>query len=594
MSDDIIQRMEVDGSSADKPIIIGASIGNCVHIAGVANFLRIADSMGIKTLLLGAAISLSHLIEVIDKIQPGFVAISYRLTPEVGEKLLNDFFDLLGERKPKLLFGGTPKMAKIAIKTGRFDYVFIGDEPFSQIQKILRMIQEGKSEGLSDSNLIKIKPHDTIVGRLESLFRIKEDGHFMPLLRHHFGLPSLEDTIDGIKKIADSKILDIISIAPDQNAQQFFFNPELMDPKLNGAGGVPIRNKKDLRKMKISADRGNFPLLRIYSGTQNLKKWAELSKKELNNAWGAIPLFWYSELDGRSKRELESAISENQSVIKWYAKNYLPVELLEAHQWSLRDAPDAVSVAAAYIGAYNAKSLGIKNFIGQYMFNTPRFTSLLSDIGKMTAQYMMIESLCSKSFVQWRQVRPGLAHFSIDPDIAKGQLAATISFALSLRPHIIHVVSYTEADHAADAQEVIQSCKIVWGALKNTFLETPDPLLDERISMIRRDIIEDASWILGTIINLGKQTGAEDPLTDPKTLATAVKIGILDAPHLRGQPCGLGLVETGPVKGGWRVINKFNGQQIPEPDRLMNILKKSDIQKMLGCKTSHLIGKLNF
>ena len=44
-----------------------------------------------------------------------------------------------------------------------------------------------------------------------------------PLLRHHFGRPTLEETIKGIKKISKSGLIDVISIGPDQNAQGFLF-----------------------------------------------------------------------------------------------------------------------------------------------------------------------------------------------------------------------------------------------------------------------------------------------------------------------------------------------------------------------------------
>ena len=120
----------------------------------------------------------------------------------------------------------------------------------------------------------------------------------------------------------------------------------------------------------------------------------------------------------------------------------------------------------AYIGAYNVKAFRVKNFIAQYMFNNPRFTSPLYDLAKMTAKLVLIESLRSKNFIPWRQVRPGLSHFSSDLNTAKGQLASTIMSALAIRPHIIHVVSFTEGDHAASSEEVIESCKIVQGVLK--------------------------------------------------------------------------------------------------------------------------------
>ena len=92
-----------------------------------------------------------------------------------------------------------------------------------------------------------------------------------------------------------------------------------MDHALDGIGGIPIRSKTDLKLLWQAAQRGNYPRLRIYSGTSNLLKWAELSLRTIHNAWGAIPLFWYSVLDGRSTRTVEDALRENMASIRWYA-----------------------------------------------------------------------------------------------------------------------------------------------------------------------------------------------------------------------------------------------------------------------------------
>ncbi len=47
----------------------------------------------------------------------------------------------------------------------------------------------------------------------------------------------MEKTIEAIEEVAEAKVLDVISIAPDQNAQEFFFDQENMDDSLSGAGG---------------------------------------------------------------------------------------------------------------------------------------------------------------------------------------------------------------------------------------------------------------------------------------------------------------------------------------------------------------------
>lgn len=157
------------------------------------------------------------------------------------------------------------------------------------------------------------------------------------MLRHHFGLPSLEETIAGVARLAEAGVLDVVSLGPDQNAQESFFRPEEMDPAQDGAGGVPIRREEDLAAI-YRASRRNFPLLRCYSGTRDLILWGDDSQDNQERL-GAVPLFWYNRLDGRSNRPLREAIAENQKAMAWYAAQGIPLEVNEAHHWSLRGAP---------------------------------------------------------------------------------------------------------------------------------------------------------------------------------------------------------------------------------------------------------------
>ena len=89
---------------------------------------------------------------------------------------------------------------------------------------------------------------------------------------------------------------------------------------------MPLRHPQDLYDLYQASRCGNYPLLRIYSGTRDLLQWAELAVDSINNAWGAIPLCWYSELDGRSDRPLAAALAENLAAMAWYAERGLPVE----------------------------------------------------------------------------------------------------------------------------------------------------------------------------------------------------------------------------------------------------------------------------
>ena len=68
---------------------------------------------------------------------------------------------------------------------------------------------------------------------------------------------------------------------------------------------------------------------------------------------------------------VRSSIRENQMVMKWHGERGIPVEVNESHHWSLRDAHDAIGVVTAFFAAYNAKKMGVKDYIAQYMFNVP-------------------------------------------------------------------------------------------------------------------------------------------------------------------------------------------------------------------------------
>ena len=42
-------------------LIVGAAIGDCVHVAGVVNFLNLAEQLGYKTVCMGPAVSVDRL-----------------------------------------------------------------------------------------------------------------------------------------------------------------------------------------------------------------------------------------------------------------------------------------------------------------------------------------------------------------------------------------------------------------------------------------------------------------------------------------------------------------------------------------------------
>ena len=105
--------------------ILGASIGNCVHVAGVYHFLQIAENEGYECSFLGPATSIETFFEEFEKQKPDILAISYRLTPENAEKLLSEIHQIAQKLDSKLVwcFGGTKPVADVAKKYKMFDFI---------------------------------------------------------------------------------------------------------------------------------------------------------------------------------------------------------------------------------------------------------------------------------------------------------------------------------------------------------------------------------------------------------------------------------------------------------------------------------------
>ncbi len=537
--------------------ILAAAIGNCVHVAGLISFLKIAERHGFQTHFLGAAVSLERLAQEVEQQQGDVVALSYRLTPETLEPLLGELRQLMTERKWQQkvwLFGGTPPAAVVARRSGLFTAVF-GDATQEEVEAFFR---QERAEAAAPG-----PPPQTLMERIAAAAP-------MPLLRHHFGLPDLKATIEGARQLAEAAAIDVLSIGPDQNAQESFFRPEEMRRELDGAGGVPVRTPDDLRAIYQATRCGNYPLVRCYAGTRDLVRWAEMLAETIHVAWGAVPLFWYNVLDGRSDRPLVTAIQENQEAMRWYASHGIPLEVNEAHHWSLRDAPDTVAVAAAFLAAYNAKKMGARFYVAQYMFNTPARTSAPMDLAKMLAKAALIESLHDDTFASVRQTRTGLASMSADPHVAKGQLAASTFCQLALEPQIVHVVAYCEGDHAATPAEIIESAAIVRGVIQNRALGPLPMIEDPHIQERRAQLVEEATLLLEAIRALPSRH-VDDPWTDPDTLAQAVKVGLLDAPHLCGNPHAAGKVATLIRRGACIAIDPQTGEELTERTRLARL-----------------------
>ncbi len=542
--------------------ILGVEIGNCIHVAGVLNFLELGKQLGCDIKFLGSAVSVGQLIQGIKREKPDIVAIGYRLSAQSCKKLLLELKKSLSRENlldRDYLFGGTTSTCRVAEKIGIFKRVFDGTELRDEVISFLR--------GMSCKEKKKIRFPDSLVERIK--FRQP-----YPLIRHHIGLSTVGATVKAIKEIAQTGVLDIVSIAPDQTAQESFFRPGEQKSKTKGAGGVPVRSEKDFAKIYEATRCGNYPLCRCYSGTNDVLKWAKMLVKAIKNAWCAVPLFWYNRMDKRGPRTLIQSIQEAQQLMQWHGERDIPVEVNDSHQWSLRYAPDSIAVATAFLAAFNAKKMGVKYYVSQYMLNTPPQISPTMDLAKMLAKIEMIESLHSNIFTSYRQIRPGLLSFPVDLEVAKAQLVFSVTLGLMLNPQIIHVVAYSESQYEAKAKEIIESVMMVNHIIEEYYRGFPSALLADRYVRSQKEKLKYEAWvILEAVKKIGG--GKDDSLTRPEVLTKAVEMGILDAPQLQGSEVAKGNIATAIIDGACVTIDPRTKKPLSEKQRIKRILDKT-------------------
>ena len=86
----------------------------------------------------------------------------------------------------------------------------------------------------------------------------------------------------------------------------------------------------------------------------------------------------------------------------------------------------------------------------------------------------------------------------------------------------------------------------------------PDMTADAGVQRRKAELLADAAVLLEAIARL--RNGDRDPYTDADVLARAVEIGLLDAPHLRGNAAACGKIITETVGGACLAIEPGTGK----------------------------------
>ena len=222
---------------------------------------------------------------------------------------------------------------------------------------------------------------------------------------------------------------------------------------------------------------------------------------------------------------------------------------------------------------------GVRDLVLQMQFNKPRETGDLADLAKMTASLELANELlplCPDRPSIWTETRAGVGYFDPDPDNARFQLARSTFLQMMISPHIIHVVSYCEADHAATVKDIVESSKLVRRCVRTFKQYEPeltrhlhDPIVVER----REFLLKEARFLLHRIADLGQRSDVVRPLAkrrspqavdrgtlrllvpglaDEGTLIKALRRGYLAAPGIfhPEYPAGRRLT-TGTTRNGY-------------------------------------------
>lgn len=526
--------------------VLAASVGDCVHSLGVETFAEWLEDQGLgyMSVKLGPAVPIDEVINKIRESRPEVVAVSSRLGDLHVDKLIGEFVEKAHRygidpktARIRYCFGGLRLAANLVramtgqpilpdkfspVEDRHYDLEKIAEEyrEKEQFQGFFELIaddyitMEELQRFAERKQLLEEEKVDWADDLLERIRQVRQREN-RPIIRAHIGIAAetIEPTIEDIKKVCEAGALEIVSLGPDQPSQaylaKFIRGEEDPDKYLRGQGGVPIRSKEDLIRLKEATRCGNYPTVRIYSGTDELLELAKVFEETLHMPFPAVPIFFYNKLDGRGPIAISEGFDEHFAVIRWWAEQGKPLEINDPHQWQLRNCSDDMYVTDHLICGVVALKMGIKHYIMQLMFDLPPQISARNDLAKMRAAYELIEPLTRHfDFNIIKETRGGLSSFPPNLDMAKGHLATTTHWQMYLEPDIIHVVSFPEAHHEAKAEDIIESCDIVKQVVRDFYKgEQPNVLADPGLISRKEELKRGAMYNLLHLALMGGYQG---------------------------------------------------------------------------------------
>ena len=567
-----------------RRFFLGMTLGHDPHTVGIYKAGRIGKLGGIDFEVLSPDDTDEEKLAKIAEYDPEFLGLSYRLSPDKAVEELKKFMQKMEavgliskERKRKICFAALlPSLRTVhSIALARqYNIQLMGsyENLKRTTQNTISFFQFPSDVARNVENIIL---EEAMVPRIELLDQLAKsvlenddyltepplpipseearkslvqriDESEFPVIRSHFGIPAdtIDPTIEGIAKISNARVIDELSLGSSDLSQRFFGDPGAFKGVKND-GGVPYKNKEDLIRLKAATQSGNYPSIKPYCHVKNIIPFIDICLETgmLIGAHQAVPLFWFSELDGRGPMSVDDAIREHKEAIRYLVKKGIPTEMNDPNQWSSRYAHDAVFVTDYALIAAIMYKAGSPNMIFQMQFNKPADTGDFADLAKFTAARDLIEEVRptgnnSRIIIE---TRAGIEHFSTNMKVAKFQLARSVMLQMLMNPSILHLVSYCEADHAATPDDVIESSKILRRAVR-VFREHEADIrkaVNDSFVKERHDfLINQAHILMEKIGHLGKMgqccasRQVAERLSDTQALQLAMKYRIMAAPGI--------------------------------------------------------------
>lgn len=602
-------------------IFVATTLANDPHTEGLHNAGKIASLGGVQNVILPPSLDYKAFYDAIDKYRPHFIGLSYRQNENIAvEELFKvvNYFATTGLVKEtddvKIQFAGLPKTIQILkdkthelpLKvylceaspivldriTETVDYFEITQNREEIIRSIydelvpkgIEIFDQLADEAVRNDNYKNEPPLPIPSAKAcnDYITRIHEAE--LPVLRSHFGIPhnTIIPTVEGIKELAEARVLDEISLGSSDLSQRYFGHPEMFET-LKNDGGVPYKDFSDLVALYQASRYGNFPGVKPYCHVTNLVEFVDqcLEAGMLKGVHQAVPLYWFNELDGRGPAIVRDSIKEHFAAVRKLAQCGIPVEMNDPNQWSSRLAHDTIIVTSYALISAVMTMCGVDNMVLQMQFNKPKETGDYADLAKMLAGLEMARkiSLGRKNPASiFRETRTGIESLSSDMNLAKRQLARSTFLQMCMNPHIIHIVSYCEANYAARPADIIDSSKLIRRAIRifranqeDIMKEANSPIVNER----KEYLINESSYLVNEIAKLNPRY-QKCPLEmiaqyvgDEDTIASSIEKKYMSAPGIINEKYK-GAFITKPMKYGMiNLVDDYNNPRIiTEQERL--------------------------